>query len=75
MVEQGELAEINAKLNKVAKTLQRRDKARANWISGISHDIRTPLSMVLGYSSSLEEHMGLNKDQMEKIRGNPSTGR
>ena len=23
--------------------------------------------MVLGYSSSLEEHMGLNKDQMEKI--------
>ena len=67
LVEQGELAEINAKLNKVAKTLQRRDKARANWISGISHDIRTPLSMVLGYSSSLEEHMGLNKDQMEKI--------
>lgn len=67
LVEQGELAEINAKLNKVAKTLQRRDKARANWISGISHDIRTPLSMVLGYSSSLEENSELNTDQMEKI--------
>lgn len=32
LVEQGELAEINAKLNKVADALQRRDAARANWI-------------------------------------------
>ena len=67
LVERGELAEINAKLNKVAKTLQRRDRARANWISGISHDIRTPLSMVLGYSSSLEESRDLNTEQKEKI--------
>lgn len=67
LVERGELAEINTKLNKVAKTLQRRDRARANWISGISHDIRTPLSMVLGYSSSLEESRDLNTEQKEKI--------
>ena len=67
LVERGELAEINAKLNKVAKTLQRRDRARANWISGISHDIRTPLSMVLGYSSNLEESRELNTEQREKI--------
>ena len=67
LVERGELAEISAKLNKVAKTLQRRDRARANWISGISHDIRTPLSMVLGYSSNLEESRELNTEQREKI--------
>ena len=67
LVERGELAEINAKLNKVANTLQRRDRARANWISGISHDIRTPLSMVLGYSSNLEESRELNTEQREKI--------
>ena len=60
LVEHGELAEINTKLNKVAITLQQRDMARANWISGISHDIRTPLSMVLGYSSSLETNNTLN---------------
>lgn len=74
LVERGELAEINAKLNKVAKTLQRRDRARANWISGISHDIRTPLSMVLGYSSSLEESRELNTEQRGKDCGNPPAG-
>lgn len=67
LIENGELAEINTKLNKVAKTLQKRDMARANWISGISHDIRTPLSMVLGYSSSLETSNMLNAEQQEKV--------
>ncbi|NBJ99813.1 sensor histidine kinase [bacterium 1xD8-48] len=67
LVEHGELAEINTKLNKVAITLQQRDMARANWISGISHDIRTPLSMVLGYSSSLETDNTLNAEQQEKV--------
>lgn len=67
LAEQGELSEINAKLNHVSKTLKRRDTARANWISGISHDIRTPLSMVLGYSSSLEKNHGLDSDVQEKV--------
>ena len=67
LTEKGELSEINAKLNKVAMSLQRRDMARANWISGISHDIRTPLSMVLGYSSSLEESHTLSPDQQDKV--------
>lgn len=67
LAEQGELSEINAKLNHVSKTLQRRDTARANWISGISHDIRTPLSLVLGYSSSLEKNHGLDSDVQEKV--------
>jgi len=31
-----------------------RDAARIEWIAGVSHDIRTPLSMVLGYAASLE---------------------
>ena len=35
--------------------LANRDKARSNWISGISHDIRTPLSMVVGYGGQLAE--------------------
>ena len=67
LAEQGELSEINAKLNHVSKTLKRRDTARANWISGISHDIRTPLSMVLGYSSSLEKNHRLDTDVQEKV--------
>ena len=31
-----------------------RDAARYDWINGVSHDIRTPLSMVMGYSAQLE---------------------
>lgn len=43
-------------LQKKNSLLKARDEARSNWIAGISHDIRTPLSMVLGYSSELEEN-------------------
>ena len=39
-----------------------RDQARANWISGISHDIRTPLSMVVGYGGQLAEDTELSEE-------------
>ena len=35
------------------KALLERDSARANWIAGTSHDIRTPLSVVMGYSEEI----------------------
>ncbi len=31
-----------------------RDTARSDWINGVSHDIRTPLSMVMGYAAQME---------------------
>ncbi|WP_232698537.1 sensor histidine kinase [Brevibacillus daliensis] len=43
--------------------LKARDEARSNWIAGISHDIRTPLSMVLGYASELEENTAVPGEQ------------
>lgn len=46
--------------------LKARDEARSNWIAGISHDIRTPLSMVLGYSSELEENASLPQEQRQQ---------
>ena len=36
------------------KEQRQRDAARSDWIHGVSHDIRTPLSMVMGYASQLE---------------------
>ncbi len=44
-------------------SLKTRDEARSNWIAGISHDIRTPLSMVLGYASDLEENSDIPSEQ------------
>ncbi len=50
--------------NKTA-ALKSRDEARSNWIAGISHDIRTPLSIVLGYASEMEDHSDLPQEQRQ----------
>lgn len=56
-------------ITKTSQTLARknaqlsaRDRARSNWISGISHDIRTPLSMVVGYGEQLAEDSSLSDE-------------
>lgn len=46
--------------------LRTRNEARSNWIAGISHDIRTPLSMILGYASALEEHAEMPEEQRQQ---------
>ena len=35
--------------------LEKRDSTRTEWIAGVSHDIRTPLSLIMGHASSLSE--------------------
>ena len=42
---------------------QVRDEARAGWINGVSHDIRTPLSVVMGYAAQIEEDQTLPPDR------------
>ena len=56
--EKGVLAELAEQINKTSEILQRqteqlrkKETARANWIAGVSHDIRTPLSMVIDRKS------------------------
>lgn len=53
--EKGELAEINRQLNKAGAFIAKKDTARADWISGISHDVRTPLSVILGFAGQMED--------------------
>lgn len=60
--EKGELAEINAGLNRAGRYLLQKDNTRAEWIRGVSHDIRTPLSMILGYASEMETISSLPAD-------------
>ena len=50
----GELSAIAESINKTSEILSRQNDARANWISGVSHDIRTPLSMIMGYAEQLQ---------------------
>ena len=57
---------------------QVRDAARSDWINGVSHDIRTPLSMVMGYAAQMEgaadlpperrKQAGIIRAQSQEIR-------
>lgn len=60
--ETGELASVNKELNHAGAYIARKDKARAEWINGVSHDVRTPLSVILGYAGEMEEDECLPKE-------------
>ena len=64
--EKGELAEINRQLNKAGAFIAKKDTARAEWISGISHDVRTPLSVMLGFAGQLEDDQTLPASAREQ---------
>ena len=68
--EKGLLSEVSFHINKTSEVLQsqkyqlrKKETARANWIAGVSHDIRTPLSMVMGYASQLQGSAHLTDDE------------
>lgn len=70
----GLLSELAESINKTSfvlqeqsNELQNKDNARANWIAGVSHDIRTPLSMVMGYAGQLENAQNLSDTERKKI--------
>ena len=71
--EEGLLSEISANINRISEVLQsknyqllKKETARANWIAGVSHDIRTPLSMIMGYAAQLNNSRNLSEDEQEK---------
>lgn len=45
---------------------KKREHARIEWIAGISHDIRTPLSMVMGYADVLEHSDHLSDEERQQ---------
>ncbi len=71
--EKGLLSELAANINQTSEILQsqnyqlrKKERARANWIAGVSHDIRTPLSVVMGYAGQMECDPSLTKDARQK---------
>ena len=64
----GELEEIGNRINETSLQLKKQNQARANWISGVSHDIRTPLSMIMGYADKISST--LNIDENTKKQAN-----
>lgn len=71
--EKGLLSDIANCINRTSEILQaqkyqlqKKETARADWIAGVSHDIRTPLSMVMGYADQLKNDDALPERAREK---------
>ena len=72
--ERGSLSTLTAQLNKTSDILEqqrvfleRRDSARTEWIAGVSHDIRTPLAVIVGYADQLENVEALGTREREWV--------
>lgn len=68
--EKGAAGDLARQLNRASdilmeqkEKLSKRDHARTEWISGVSHDIRTPLALILGYSDKLEKDSSLGVEE------------
>lgn len=66
--EKGDLLDIKTAINKTSEQLRQRDSMRMNWIAGISHDIRTPLSLIIGYGNRLSQSKNLNEKERKELR-------
>lgn len=62
----GDLNRASDQLQRQETLLRKRDRTRTEWIAGVSHDIRTPLTLVLGGAAQLEEDQTLPAAAREK---------
>ena len=66
----GELADTvnraSEQLRRRNEIIARRDDARTNWIAGVSHDVRTPLALILGWAEQLEHDQALPDPARQK---------
>ena len=69
----GEIAEklnrTSAQLQRRNELLERRDDTRTRWIAGVSHDVRTPLALILGWAEQLEQDAALPGNARKKAAG------
>ena len=73
LAETGTMKEIASTINRTSdrltaqrEQLEKRDEARTEWISGVSHDIRTPLSLVMGYADMIEHQSDTDTEIQKK---------
>ena len=69
----GELADTvnrtSEQLRRRNEIIARRDTARTEWIAGVSHDIRTPLALILGWAEQLQREATLPAAARQKAGG------
>ncbi|MGB9680274.1 MAG: HAMP domain-containing sensor histidine kinase [Thermoanaerobacteraceae bacterium] len=65
-VSDDELGDLANSMNLMAKQLSINDKLQKDLIANITHDLKTPLGLLRGYSEMLLDYYGNDKDKREK---------
>ena len=61
----GPLADIAESVNAASAIMQHKDEARKRWISGVSHDVRTPLAISMGHAERIADDEDAPSDVRE----------
>lgn len=74
----GSMREVGETINAASAVMRRKDEARKRWVTGVSHDIRTPLAICMGHAERIatdeaageaaRESARIIKRQNERIR-------
>lgn len=56
--ESGNLSEIKKAINQSSRILFESHEMKSHWIRGVSHDLRNPLTLILGYTGKLKIELG-----------------
>ena len=62
-----EVAELSESLTHASEQLARNDKLQKELIANISHDLRTPLTMIVGYSEAMRDLPGENTPENVQV--------
>lgn len=63
---QERLTQVREQLNRAAQAEREAEQRKSDFLLYLAHDIRTPLTSVIGYLNLMQENMGLEKDLQEK---------
>lgn len=61
-----ELRDLAQNINYMAEELQKQDINQKEFITNISHDLRTPLTTILGYSKMIERKVYKDEEELNK---------
>ncbi len=64
-----EIGSLTASVNELAVELSKTDTMRKDLIANVSHDLRTPLSLIRGYAETIKDVTGDNKEKRERQLG------